>query len=271
MPYEQILYERRGAVGLITLNRPEKLNAWTPKMMAEMRDAIVKANEDDEVGAVVVTGAGRAFCAGADISNWKRRIDEGDGSDGGRTETESEDWLTFLRRMPKPTIAAINGTAVGVGITQVLPMDIRIASERAQIGMFFVRMGLVPELASSYLLPQLVGLGRAIEWCMTGRLVSAEEAFQAGLVSEVVPHERLLERALELGESLAKLPLSSMQLIRQLLHENAVDSDYRRVMEREGRALAYAYTTPEHKEAVNAFMEKREPNFRAARSAAKGG
>ncbi|MDW8046616.1 MAG: enoyl-CoA hydratase-related protein [Chloroflexota bacterium] len=266
MAYEQILYETRGAVGLITLNRPEKLNAWTPKMMAEMRDAIAKANEDEGVGAIVVTGAGRAFCAGADISNWKRRIDEGDA--GGQRDdapADAEDWVGFLLRMPKPTIAAINGAAVGVGITQVLPMDIRIASENAQIGMFFVRMGLVPELASSYLLPQLVGFGRAMEWCLTGRMISAQEALAAGLVSEVVPPERLLERALELGELLAKQPRSAIQLIRTLLHENAVDGDYRRVMEREGKALAFAYTTPEHKEAVNAFMEKRAPDFAAAR------
>lgn len=264
--YEQIVYERRGSVGLITLNRPEKLNAWTPKMMAEMRDAITKANEDEAVGAVVVTGAGRAFCAGADISNWKRRIDEGEaGGQRDDTPANAEDWVAFLLRMPKPTIAAVNGAAVGVGITQVLPMDIRIASESAQFGMFFVRMGLVPELASSYLLPQLVGLGRAIEWCLTGRMVSAQEALAAGLVSEVVPPDQLLPRALELGESLAKNPLSSIKLIRKLLHENAVDGDYRRVMEREGAALAYAYTTPEHKEAVNAFMEKRTPDFAAAR------
>lgn len=265
MTYEQIRYEVRGQVGLITLNRPEKLNAWTPRMMAEIRDAIAQANEDEAVGAVVVTGAGRAFCAGADVSLWQQQIERGTRGQRDDTLGNAEDWIGFLLRMPKPTVAAINGVAVGVGITQVLPMDIRIASENAQFGMFFVRMGLVPELASSYLLPQLVGFGRAVEWCLTGRMIPAQEALAAGLVSEVVPAERLLERALELGETLARQPRSAVHLIRQLLHENAVAGDYRQVMEREGKALAYAYTTPEHKEAVYAFMEKREPDFAAAR------
>jgi 2-(1,2-epoxy-1,2-dihydrophenyl)acetyl-CoA isomerase len=160
MHYEQITFERTGRVGVITLSRPEKLNAWTPRMMAEYRDAIARCNADPEVGAIVMTGAGRAFCAGADIGAVFNAQIEGKGSAGRveRSADAGEDYLTFLRRMPKPTIAAINGAAVGVGITQVLPFDVRIAGRDARIGFFFVRMGLVPELGSSHFLPRLVGL-----------------------------------------------------------------------------------------------------------------
>jgi 2-(1,2-epoxy-1,2-dihydrophenyl)acetyl-CoA isomerase len=167
MTYEQITVEQRGRVALITLNRPEKLNAWTPQMMAEMRSAIRAAASDNATGAIVVTGAGRAFCAGADIDAVFKQNSEA--RDSGREENTAQagagNWVTFLRQLPKPTIAAINGAAVGIGITQILPMDIRIASDQARIGMFFVKMGLVPELASSALLPQMEGQARAIEWC----------------------------------------------------------------------------------------------------------
>src|SRR5262249_50340261 len=176
MTYAQIRFEQRGRVGVITLDRPDKLNAWTPQMMAEYRDAIQRANDDADIGAIVMTGAGRAFCAGADIA----AVFDAGLAGAARGDGSGEDYLGFLARMPKPTIAAINGVAVGVGITQVLPFDIRIASVDARIGFFFVRMGLVPELASSSLLPQLVGAGRALEWCLTGRLVPSAERLASG-------------------------------------------------------------------------------------------
>ncbi|MCZ2108357.1 MAG: enoyl-CoA hydratase/isomerase family protein [Dehalococcoidia bacterium] len=185
MAFEQITYETRGKVGLITLNRPEKMNAWTYTMMGEIREAMNQANADPAVGAIVITGAGRAFCAGADISDtFKAQIDAG--STRQASATGAENWVQFVQQNPKPTIAAINGAAVGIGITLILPFDIRLASTEARIGMFFVRMGLVPELASSHLLPQLVGSGRALEWCLTGRMIPAAEAREAGLVSEVL-------------------------------------------------------------------------------------
>lgn len=264
MTYEQILFEQRGRVGIVTLNRPERLNAWTGQMMNEMRDAIERCNADPSVGAIVVTGAGRAFCAGADISDFQRAVqarEAGSRASEGVATAGEDNWVAFLRRMPKPTIAAINGAAVGVGITTVLPMDIRIASESARIGMFFIRMGLVPELASSYYLAQLVGTGRALEWCLTGRMIPADEARDAGLVSEVVAADGLLNRAIELGEQLANQPAPAIRLIKDLFNQNATDMDFRAVMAREGKALDEARGTPEHKEAVTAFMEKREPNF----------
>src|SRR5512140_3149562 len=151
MGFEQILVEQRGRVAVLTLNRPEKLNAWTPQMMTELTEAMNQAVANQGVGAIVVTGAGRAFCAGADIDAVFRKNSEAREAERPADDQPagSNNWVSFLRNLPKPTIAAINGAAVGIGITQVLPMDIRIASESARIGMFFVKMGLVPELASS--------------------------------------------------------------------------------------------------------------------------
>jgi len=271
MTYEQITFERRGRVGLVTLDRPQKLNAWTPRMMAEYRDAIERANADPSIGAIVMTGAGRAFCAGADLAkggdtfNYEKR----DASaeiivDGVRRDGGGRVVLRIFRSL-KPVIAAINGAAVGVGITQVLPFDLRIASEDARIGFFFVRMGLVPELGSSAFLPRLVGAGRALEWCFTGRMIGAQEARDAGLVTEVVAAGALLDRALALGEELSERPLDAIGLIRSLLRDNAHERDLRAVTRREGEALRQAYSSPEHREAVKAFLEKRAPNFAAAR------
>jgi len=264
MAYEHVLFEQRGRVGIVTLNRPERLNAWSDGMMNDMRAAVEHCNADPSIGAIVFTGAGRAYCAGADISGFKRAVDarvSGESAARGSATLGDDNWIAFVRRMPKPLIAAINGPAVGVGITHILPFDIRIASENARIGMFFIRMGLVPELASSYYLAQLVGTGRALEWCLTGRMISAEEACSTGLISEVVPAEKLLDRALELGEQLAAQPAPAVRLIRQLFNQNATDMDFRAVMAREGEALAEAMATPEHREAVNAFLEKRAPDF----------
>jgi 2-(1,2-epoxy-1,2-dihydrophenyl)acetyl-CoA isomerase len=266
MQYEQITFETRGHVGLITLNRPEKLNAWTGQMMSEMRQAMDSVADDPAVGAIVVTGSGRAFCAGADISVFAdnaRKQDEGAPrqAPAAAPAEPAENWVRYIQRYPKPTIAAINGAAVGIGITQILPFDIRIAGEAARIGFFFIKMGLVPELASSHLLPQMVGISRATEWCLTGRLIGAAEAREAGLVAEVVANDGLLARALELGESIANQSAPAMLSIRELLLENAHDPDLDSVMNREGVALQQAYASWQHREAIAAFFEKRPADF----------
>lgn len=263
MTYEQITVEQRGRVALLTLNRPEKLNAWTPQMMAELTSAMTSAAQDNGVGAIVVAAAGRAFCAGADIDAVFRKSSE-ERDSGGEAAVDRDtgtNWVTFLRGLPKPTIAAVNGAAVGIGVTQILPMDIRIAAEEARFGMFFVRMGLVPELASSAILPQLVGQGRALEWCLTGRMIGAAEAKEAGLVSEVVPAERLVDRAIELGEQLSGQSAYAMTRIRGLILQNTNVSDTAAVQRSEGAALAEAYRSWEHKEAIDAFLNKRPADF----------
>jgi enoyl-CoA hydratase/carnithine racemase len=262
--FEQITFEKRGRAGLITLNRPEKLNAWTPRMMLEMRQAIDECVADPQVAAAVVTGAGRAFCAGADVADvFAKQAEQRDTGTqpSAAQESGSRDWVTYLRTLPKPTIAAINGTAVGIGVTQVLPMDIRIAAENARFGMFFVKMGLVPELASSALLPQMVGSARAIEWCLTARLIPAQEAKEAGLVADVVPQEKLLDRAFELVEMIAKNPAPALAATRKLIIDNVHNDDIPAVQRSEGEALERLYRTWEHKEAVAAFLQKRDPDY----------
>ena len=265
MSYETILSDTlsdplsdAGAgVAILTLNRPHRLNAWTHQMHAELFDAITLCNDDPDIGAIVVTGAGRGFCAGADIrDNFQARID-------GESQTLPGDWVGLVRSS-KPMIAAVNGASVGVGATMVLPMDIIIASDQAKFGMFFVKMGVTPELASSHFLVQRMGMGRASEMCLTGRLYSGQEAFDAGLADRVVPHERLMDEALETARLIAANPAPQLRWIKELLTANGSETDIAAVQRREGEALQKAYATPEHTEAVNAFLEKRPPNFRRA-------
>ncbi len=263
MTYEQITVEQRGRVAVLTLNRPEKLNAWTPQMMAELTTAMTAAAGDRATGAIVLAAAGRAFCAGADIDAVFRKssTERDSGGDAAVDRGTGTNWVTFLRTFPKPTIAAVNGAAVGIGVTQILPMDIRIASEEARFGMFFVKMGLVPELASSAILPQIVGQGRALEWCLTGRMIGAAEAKEAGLVAEVVPGDRLLARAVEVGEHLSGQSAFAMTKIRGLILANTNQSDTAAAQRSEGSALGEAYRSWEHKEAIDAFLNKRPADF----------
>ena len=208
--------------------------------------------------------SGTETTAGADIDAVFRANSEQRDSGTENTDAQaagSGNWVSFLRSLPKPTIAAVNGAAVGIGVTQILPMDIRIAAEEARFGMFFVRMGLVPELASSALLPQMVGQARALEWCLTGRMISAAEARDAGLVSEVVPADQLVDRAVALGEQLCGLSAFAMTKIRQLIVANTNESDVASAMRAEGTALAAAYASWEHKEAIEAFLTKRPADF----------
>lgn len=264
MSYEQIRFEVRDGVGIMTLNRPERLNAWTHQMSAELSDAITYCNESDGIGAMIITGEGRGFCAGADIGDtFKARLDDEGGAEQ-QSPTRTGDWVSLLRSS-KPIIAAVNGASVGVGATMILPCDIIMAAETARFAMGFVRMGLVPELGSSHFLVQRMGFGRASEMCLTGRLYSAREAHDMGLVDHLVPHEQLLEKAMELAVSIAANPGPQLRWIKQLISENGCATDLGAVQKRESDLLQQAYATPEHKEAVAAFLEKREPDFRRAR------
>jgi enoyl-CoA hydratase/carnithine racemase len=266
MDYEQITVERRDEVPLLTLNRPERLNAWTPRMSVELADAIEQANGDRSVGAIVVTGAGRGFCAGADMeATFQTRIDgrdPGDDTAGGEGGLpRGLDWVALVRAS-KPLVAAVNGAAVGVGLTMILPFDVLIASERARFGMLFIKMGLVPELASTHFLVQRMGFGRASEMCLSGRLYGAEEAFAGGLVERVVTPERLLDAALEIAHGFAANPAPMLAMTKALLTENGSATDLAGVQERESVQLRVCWKTPEHAEAVQAFLEKRPPRFR---------
>jgi enoyl-CoA hydratase/carnithine racemase len=255
--YETITYERRDAVALITLNRPARLNAWTPQMASEQADAIRTANEDDAVGAIVMTGSGRGFCAGADMRDtFTKRLD---GTDpGGDTQDtggmpRDVDWVS-LARESKPLIAAVNGAAVGIGMTMILPFDVIVASESARFGMLFIKVGLVPELASTRLLAQRVGIGHASEMCLTGRLYDGAEARRIGLVDHLAAPEDLLPRALGLAAEIAGNPAPQLRMIKMLLTENALETDLQLVQRREHELIRRCWESPEHRRAVEKFL-----------------
>jgi 2-(1,2-epoxy-1,2-dihydrophenyl)acetyl-CoA isomerase len=261
MNYETLLTENDAGVLRITLNRPERLNAWTYQMGAELSEAVTQANNDDDVVAIVITGAGRGFCAGADIQDVFKAQAEGDlpARDG-----QPRDWVALVRAS-KPMVAAINGAAIGVGLTQILPMDYLVASTSAKLSVRFVKMGLVPELASSHFLTLRMGFGKASELMLSGRTVDAEEAQHLGLVDQVTAPDALLTTATRIARGMGENPQTSLRMIKQLMTQNISESDLTAVQRREIEALQRCYTSPEHKEAISAFLEKREPDFKAAR------
>ena len=258
MAYEQILTETHGRVGVIRLNRPEKLNAWTDVMASEMTGQIQAWNEDDGIGAILIAGEGRAFCAGADLQGFNQRL--ADDPEARANADRAVNWTNLIRES-KPVIAAIHGYAVGVGLTMVLPCDVRYAAEDTRLSIRFVRVGLVPELGSTRLLSQLVGLGHATEICLSGRMVPANEAYRIGLVSAVVPKDDLFDTAMAKAEELADNPTAVVRKIKTLLSDNATEPDLNRVMEREGARDRESRRLPSHEEAVTAFLQKREPVF----------
>ena len=266
MSYEQILYEQRDDVALVTLNRPTRLNAWTPPMASELADAFERANTDRAIGAIVMTGAGRGFCAGADMeATFKKRID---GVDPGANTAEGDggmpaglDWVALCRKS-KPLIAAVNGAAVGVGMTMILPFDVIVASEQAKFGMLFIKLGLVPELGSTNLLVQRIGIGRASEMCLSGRLYPGEEAARIGLADHLTAPDALLDTALGIARTIAANPDPQLRMIKTLLSEGPMATDIRAVQRRETELLRECWKTSEHREAVQAFLEKRPPKFR---------
>jgi enoyl-CoA hydratase/carnithine racemase len=263
--YTQISYEVRDEVAVITLNRPERLNAWTPTMAEEQVDAIARANGDPAVGAIVTTGAGRGFCAGADLqATFQSRID---GVDPGRDTAggmggmpRGIDWVAFVRAA-KPMVAAINGAAVGVGLTMCLPMDQIVAAPAAKFSMGFIKMGLVPELASTRLLADRVGFGRASDLCLSGRLVSGQEAHGIGLADRLAPDGEVLDVAISVAASYAAMPAPQLLMIKDLLTVNAVEPDLAAAQRAEHRYLAECWASPQHAEAVKAFLDKRPPVF----------
>ena len=259
--YEAIRYEVQDGVLTITLNRPERLNAFNGQMSAEMMDAFDRADGDDDIRAIILTGEGRGFCAGADLSS------------GGDTFARSNEDLEAYRdgggvlslriyALRKPIIAAINGPAVGVGITMTLPMDVRLASTEARMGFVFVRRGMVPEACSSYFLPRLVGMGRASEWTLTGRVFPASEALEAGLVNRVLPPEDLLPAARELAsEIVANTSPVSVTLTRHMLWK-ALDAESPMAAHRvESKGIYTRGRSADAREGVVSFLEKRPAEF----------
>jgi enoyl-CoA hydratase/carnithine racemase len=255
--YEHILTETRGRVGIIRLNRPEKLNAWSRGMEADVVDQVSRWNEDPGIGAIVLTGEGRAFCSGQDLST----------AAGPRPAPRPSDPaipgypITRFMRAAKPVVVAINGYAIGVGLTLLLPCDVRIMSTTARVSMRFIRLGILPELGSTRLLGQIVGLGRAQELCLTGRWIEADEALRIGLVTDVVEPDALLDTAIAKADEIANNPTPAAMLIKELFNLNSAEPDLDTVMEREQVRGRIAMSLPDRTEAIAAFEEKREPRF----------
>jgi enoyl-CoA hydratase/carnithine racemase len=260
---EHIATELSERVLTITLNRPERLNAWTPTMCRELIEAFDRANADDEVRAIIVTGAGRGFCAGADLEaggdtfNARARgvTDELPEDNGGQFTLRVFNSL-------KPVIAAINGPAVGVGATMTLPMDVRLASEEARMGFVFARRGIVPEAASSWFLPRVVGISRAMEWAATGRVFDAQEALRAGLVRSVHPPGELIGAARELAREIVEnaAPVS-VALTRRMMWRMLGAEHPMAAHRADSRALFARGQSADVVEGVTSFLEKRPAQF----------
>ncbi len=289
-PFEQIAIDLSERILTVTLNRPVRLNAWTPTMARELIQAFDRADDDDEVRAVIVTGAGRAFCAGADLAaggeTFARRggalveaepvANDGgrtvgrdglqtsgpEGDDGGIPRDNGGQVVLRMWESTKPIIAAINGPAVGVGATMTLPMDVRLAAEDARIGFVFTRRGIVPEACSSWFLPRIVGIGRALEWAMTGRLFSAQEGLEGGLLRSLHPPGELLEAARGLAREIAEntAPVS-VTLARRMLWR-MLGAEHPMLAHRaDSRGMLHRGRSADAAEGITAFLEKRPAEF----------
>jgi enoyl-CoA hydratase/carnithine racemase len=261
MAYEQITLTVEGPIATVTLNRPDKLNAWTPVMGAELADAFRAVDRDPRVRVALLTGAGeRAFCAGADMGFFAGQIAGGGGMEDRAGPSRVEEFPTLMRALGKPTIAVVNGYALGVGATMTLLCDLRIAAAEAEIGFLFGRMGVMAELGSTYLLPRLVGTARACELMLTGKRFGAAECERMGLLNRVVPRAELGAAARALAGEIVQCAPLSVRLTRHALYQG-LDSSFEAQLRFEGYALDHLYRTADHAEAVAAFRDKRAPVF----------
>ena len=272
MEFECILYDVKDKVLTITLNRPDRLNAYTGQMQSNLIEAFDKAGKDDGIRAIIVTGAGRGFCAGADLgaggNTFNREVRNNKGeTEGIKAEPE---WMRdgggrttlAIFDCPKPIIAAFNGPAVGVGVTMTLPMDIRIASEEAKFGFVFARRGLVPEAASSWFLPRVVGINKALEWTFSGRVFSPEEAKEGGLIRSIHPADKLLEEANKIAQEIVENTSAvSVAMTRQMLWKLLGADHPMEAHKVDSRAIYELGQGGDAKEGVESFLEKRSPEF----------
>jgi 2-(1,2-epoxy-1,2-dihydrophenyl)acetyl-CoA isomerase len=262
MEFETILYEQDGGVLTVTLNRPDKLNAATDQLLEELGNAFKQAGRDKAVRAVILTGAGRGFCAGQDLASVQQRESAGDEVRFG--EHLRHTWNPVIQRMrdlPKPVICAVNGVAAGAGMSLVLASDLRLASEQASFIQAFVNIGLIPDSGSTWALQRLIGRTRAMEMMITGRKVSASEALAWGLLNQVVAPDELMNEARALAGQLAAAPTRAIGLIKRAV-DRAATSTLEEALEFEADMQQLAGRTADHKEGVAAFLEKRKAEFR---------
>ena len=260
MQYETLLYQASDGVATLTLNRPEVLNAFSTAMQRELAAVVLRLADDDAVRAVVLTGAGRAFCAGGDIGEMEGATDPTPLASRNKLHRMLTSVLMPLVQLEKPVIAAINGAAVGAGMNLALAADITVVADHARFSQAFVKVGLVPDTGGLYLLTRLIGLNRAKELCFTGRMLDAPEALLMGLVNQVVPAAELMPRALALARELASGATAAIGLTKSLLNM-ASTATLEEMAEFEAYALAVVLATEDHREGIRAFREKRAPVF----------
>ena len=261
MSYECLLYESKDHIATLTLNRPERLNALGGTLREDLTAGLTRAIDDPEVRAIVITGAGKGFCAGGDVKAMQDANAAGRGRPLLERVAPSRDRTVLLMRdSPKPLIAAVNGAAAGAGMNLALACDIRIASTAARFSQAFVRRGLHPDWGGTYFLPRVVGMGKACEMIFTGQIIDAEEARHLGIVSAVHAPERLLPATYELAAKIAQGPPIAIRLARRALYRNQ-EADLRSSLEFETFAQNICSETEDAREGIRAFVEKREPTF----------
>ncbi|MDH5676311.1 MAG: enoyl-CoA hydratase-related protein [Myxococcales bacterium] len=264
--YETILFEVDNHIATVTLNRPERMNAWNDDMARELRHVMVRCDEDDEVRAVVLTGAGRAFCAGADLGRGSGTFERRRGGDSVEDlETLARQYGGYAGPFPfqirKPVLAAINGHAIGVGITYPMTCDVRIVAEDAKVQFAFVRRGVIPELWSHRIVAQVAGLSNAADLLMTGRMVSGRELAEMGLASAALPADQVLEATqARARETLLAAPVS-VAITKRLLWEG-LNQSFNELGEREGKLFGWTGRQSDSKEGVVSFLEKRDPDWK---------
>ena len=258
---EVVSTQRDGATLILTINRPEALNALNRETTRALTAAFDGASRDDDVGAVILTGAGRAFCAGADLKDVSARIDAGDVDVGNDLRANYAPLTRAIRRCPKPVIAALNGTAAGAGMSLALACDLRIAATGSQLIVAFVRVGLVPDAGSLFFLTRMLGLSKATELAITGDPLSGEDALRLGLINALVPPDQLMAAARERAAKLAAGPRQTIGLIKRGL-ERSLGLDLEQTLELEAGLQTLAGRSPDAQEAIRAFVEKRPPRFK---------
>jgi 2-(1,2-epoxy-1,2-dihydrophenyl)acetyl-CoA isomerase len=261
MGYQTLLLDISESVATVTLNRADRLNAFSSAMQSELAQLIGELARDAQVRAVVITGAGRAFCAGGDLGEMAQAFDSSPLIDRNKLRRMLHEVLMPLVRLEKPVVAAVNGAAAGSGMNLALAADFVIAAQDARMSQAFIKVGLVPDTGGLYLLSRLVGLGRAKDLCLTGRTLSAQEALTMGLVHRVVPSDELMATARQLALELAQGPTAAIGLTKTLLNM-APNASLEQLAEFEAYALAVTLSTDDHREGVQAFREKRAPQFK---------
>jgi len=262
MALNEILLEKDGGIAVITLNRPERFNSFTTSMYREFPRIIDQLRRDDEVKAVILTGAGKGFCAGSDVSDrLGKRLEEG-GEKSRFENLQQVGAMTLdIADFDKPIIGAINGAAVGAGLSLALLCDIRLASEKARFGAVWLTVGLIPDLGSTYTLPRIIGKEKALELMLSREILKADEALKIGLVSKVFPHDQLMDEARMLAGSIAAGPSVAVELTKRAL-QRSLENNLKTQLDYETYAQNICRQTEDHREGIRAFEEKRKPEFK---------